>query len=102
MVLDDATRARILAAIAAGRVPKRTGSGRLYLRLGGRGAVPLTIAGDLLTPAGTFYYAESGQEPPHRGLDHQQPLSLLNPDFAAKPSAPLSTKCRNKTHELLK
>ena len=60
MALDDATRARIQAAIAAGRVPTRTGSGRLYLRLGGRGAIPLTIAGDLLTPAGTFYYAESG------------------------------------------
>ena len=82
MALDDATRARIQAAIAAGRVPTRTGSGRLYLRLGGRGAIPLTIAGDLLTPAGTFYYAESGQEPPQRGLDHQQPLiSRGNTDF---------------------
>ena len=82
MTLDDALRARILAAIAARRVPARTASGRLYLRLGNRGGVALTVAGDLLTPAGTFYYAESGQEPPHRGLDHQQPLiSRGNTDY---------------------
>ena len=82
MALDDATRARILAAIAAGRTPTRTASGRLYLRLGGRGAIPLTIAGDHLTPAGTFYYAETGNEPPNRGLDHHQPLiSRGNTDY---------------------
>ena len=82
MALTDAERARIQAAIAAGRLPRHTPSGRLYLRLGPRSSVALTVGGDILTEAGTCYYAESGNPPPHHGVDQQQPLvSRANTDY---------------------
>ena len=56
MPLTDVIRADINAAIAAGRLPARTASGKLYLTTGHRRSVALTVAGDTLTEAGEFYF----------------------------------------------
>ena len=90
MPLTDVIRADINAAIAAGRVPARTASGRLYLNTGHRRSVALTVAGDALTEAGEFYFQQSGQPPPNRGVDaHQTFIHRGNTDYIRGPGGRL-------------
>ena len=90
MPLTDAIRAEIRGAIDAGRLPVRTASGRLYLTTGARRSVALTVAGDALTEAGEFYYQQSGNPPPDRGVDaHQNLIHRGNTNYIRGPNGRL-------------
>ena len=60
-----ATRKRKLdAAIATSTQPHRSSSNNLLIRFGAKSYATLQGSSGGLTPAGTYYYAQSNKEPP--------------------------------------
>src|SRR6056297_1433148 len=77
--LTETRKREIDIAITAGRQPRRTPSNMTVLSTGGgrgRSYQILADAAAKLTPAGRYYYEQTGQQPPRRMFDdNQEPIT---------------------------